>query len=66
MMPYDVHEADLSILDGFSDEYDINEKEYVATAVEYGLIHGYDDSTLRPNQPVSRAEAAALLYNALY
>lgn len=34
---------------------------YVALAVEKGLITGYNDNTFRPNQPVTRAELAALL-----
>ncbi|MEI7026639.1 S-layer homology domain-containing protein [Paenibacillus sp. y28] len=34
---------------------------YVAVAVEKGLIEGYENNTFRPNQPVTRAELAALL-----
>ena len=34
---------------------------YVAVAVEKGLVTGYQDGTFRPNQPVTRAELAALL-----
>ncbi|MFD2612324.1 S-layer homology domain-containing protein [Paenibacillus gansuensis] len=34
---------------------------YVAVALEKKLIAGYDDRTFRPNQPVTRAELAALL-----
>lgn len=34
---------------------------YVQTAVDYQLISGYDDKTYRPNQAVTRAEAAKLL-----
>jgi hypothetical protein len=34
---------------------------YVALAIERGLINGYPDNTFRPNQPVTRAELAALL-----
>lgn len=34
---------------------------YVAVAVEQNLVTGYGDQTFRPNQPVTRAEAAALL-----
>jgi hypothetical protein len=36
----------------------------VATASEYGLISGYEDKTFRPNQPISRAEAAIILSRA--
>ncbi|WP_308635595.1 S-layer homology domain-containing protein [Paenibacillus silvisoli] len=34
---------------------------YVQVAIEKGLITGYQDNTFRPNQPVTRAELAALL-----
>ncbi|MBP3962040.1 S-layer homology domain-containing protein [Paenibacillus lignilyticus] len=34
---------------------------YVQVAIEKGLITGYEDNTFRPNQPVTRAELAALL-----
>jgi hypothetical protein len=34
---------------------------YVAVAVEKGLVNGFDDNTFRPNQPVTRAQIAALL-----
>jgi hypothetical protein len=34
---------------------------YVAVALERKLIEGYEDNTFRPNQPVTRAELAALL-----
>ncbi|WP_248927750.1 S-layer homology domain-containing protein [Paenibacillus hamazuiensis] len=34
---------------------------YVALAIERKLIDGYEDNTFRPNQPVTRAELAALL-----
>jgi hypothetical protein len=34
---------------------------YVALAIKKGIITGYSDKTFRPNQPVSRAELAALL-----
>jgi len=34
---------------------------YVAVAIEKGLVKGYSNNTFRPNQPVTRAELAALL-----
>ncbi|MFC4777032.1 S-layer homology domain-containing protein [Paenibacillus sp. GCM10023252] len=34
---------------------------YVALAIQKGIITGYGDKTFRPNQPVTRAELAALL-----
>ena len=34
---------------------------YVEVATEKGIVTGYEDNTFRPNQPVTRAELAALL-----
>ncbi|MDQ0919977.1 putative integral membrane protein/predicted DNA-binding antitoxin AbrB/MazE fold protein [Paenibacillus sp. V4I5] len=34
---------------------------YVAVAIEKGLVDGFEDNTFRPNQPVTRAQLAALL-----
>ena len=33
--------------------------------ITYDIIHGYEDNTLRPNRNVTRAEAAAIIYNML-
>jgi mono/diheme cytochrome c family protein len=34
---------------------------YITTAIDYGLIEGYEDHTFRPNKTITRAEVAALL-----
>ncbi len=34
---------------------------YVEVAIEKGLVDGFEDNTFRPNQPVTRAQLAALL-----
>lgn len=34
---------------------------YVATAVDHQLVQGFPDGTFRPNDPLTRAQAAALL-----
>jgi hypothetical protein len=34
---------------------------YVEVAIEKGLVNGFEDNTFRPNQPVTRAQIAALL-----
>lgn len=39
-------------------------KVYFAAMVEKGLVKGYDDNTLRPDQSITRAEALALLIRA--
>lgn len=36
---------------------------YIAVAVEKGILKGYPDGTFQPNNPVTRAEMAALLHN---
>lgn len=55
-----------SITRMFSDSQSIsgNAKIYVATAVENGLISGYDDGTFKGQNGITRAEAATLLWRA--
>jgi len=51
----------------FTDAQSIDEnmRNQVALAVEAGLIQGYEDGTVRGNMPVSRAEAAVLIFRAI-
>lgn len=55
-----------SITRMFNDSQSISEnaKIYVATAVENGLISGYDDGTFKGQNGITRAEAATLLWRA--
>ncbi len=41
------------------------QKQYVNTAYNYDLVSGYEDNTFRPNNSLTRAEAAKLVCNAL-
>ncbi len=41
------------------------QKHYVNTAYNHDLVSGYEDNTFRPNNSLSRAEAAQLTCNAL-
>lgn len=54
---------DLSVLEGFSDFSEISEEaqHYVAGFVANGYITGYEDNTLRPNAPITRAESIQML-----
>ena len=64
---YDTFGADESIVDTmFTDASSISNdaKKYVATALERGLIAGYEDNTFRGQNSITRAEAAALLWRA--
>ncbi len=45
----------------FSDVTDAKQKVAVGTAAEYGLINGYEDGTFKPDNTLTRAEAAALI-----
>ncbi len=38
---------------------------YVNTAHQLGLVEGYEDGTFRPDQPITRAEAAVIIANLL-
>lgn len=40
-------------------------KKEVSSAIEKGIILGYEDSTLRPENPVTRAEAAVIIYRTI-
>lgn len=64
---YSITGADMTaLLRMFSDYQSISEsaKIYVASAVENGLISGYDDGTFRGQNGITRAEAATLLWRA--
>lgn len=52
---------------GFSDASQIAQEDagYISSAVENGLIQGFDDGTFRPDDTLTRAEAATLLYRAI-
>lgn len=48
----------------FADSEDISEayRGYVAKAIEWGVLRGYSDSTLRPGNQATRREAAVIIY----
>jgi hypothetical protein len=59
--------ADLSVIEAMFTDYDsISDyaKDYVALAVENKLISGLPDDTFRAQKPITRAEAAAILFRA--
>ncbi|MCK9272827.1 S-layer homology domain-containing protein [Candidatus Gracilibacteria bacterium] len=39
--------------------------KYIATAKNAGIINGYDDGTFGPNNPITRAEAIAVILNTI-
>ena len=55
---------DAVVLDSFSDATSIPDwaRASVAAMVEYGYLSGYEDGTLRLEQPILRCETFALLY----
>lgn len=59
-------DPDLDAIERFRDEEKIskNLRPYIAIAVETGLIKGFEDRTFRPLDPITRAEAASLIYRA--
>lgn len=58
---------DETVLDKFYDKHLVKEamKSKIIAAVENGIIIGYEDSSMRPLNTVSRAEAAVIIYRAL-
>lgn len=66
IIAYDVSDIESRFLDVNSDDWFANG---VAVADDLGIIEGYNDFTFRPNNNITRAEAAAIAsrtYNALY
>lgn len=53
---------------GFADGSAISDwaKAAVKNAVDANIIQGYEDNTFRPDKPVTRAEAAKILYSGMY
>ena len=51
----------------FADTEDISDwaEGAVATAVKYGIVNGYPDNTVRPKKNATRAEAIAVIFNAI-
>ncbi len=47
----------------FDDKADVSAwaYDYVATAIKYGVLNGYDDGTVRPGDTVSREELVAIV-----
>ncbi|MBR5156484.1 MAG: S-layer homology domain-containing protein [Clostridia bacterium] len=60
---YKLERADLSLLKAFSDKEKIGFglEGYMALALEFGIISGYQDNTLRPDANVTRGELAAII-----
>ena len=59
--------ADLSVISKFRDDDDISPalRSYVALAVQTNLIKGDNKGYFRPQDEITRAEAASLIYRAL-
>ncbi len=51
----------------FTDNADIPDwaYSYIGKLIKNGIIKGYEDNTIRPNNNVTRAEAAALIYKSI-
>ncbi len=60
-----INSEDPHLLDVFVDKNEIGEfaKGAIATFVLRDYIHGYEDSTIRPNNYITREEFAQIMYN---
>lgn len=60
-MALDPDDADLSLLEAYMDSGDVstNLRNYVALAIEYGVMQG-SNNNFRPQDPLTRAEASTL------
>lgn len=63
---YSTAQANLGYLNRFIDQNQISPllKPFIAVAIEKDLIRGFEDNTFRPQNAITRAEAAVLLYRA--
>jgi hypothetical protein len=59
---YDIKSADVNIIPFKDVDKKSWQAKVVAKAYEIGLLHGYDDGTVRPNDIISKAEALWVLY----
>jgi len=48
-----------------ADRWQGRAREMVLTLQKYGIVSGYEDGTFRPDQPITRLEAVALIYKTL-
>ncbi|MFM9329081.1 S-layer homology domain-containing protein [Paenibacillus mesotrionivorans] len=66
LLGYSLVDSKLAYVDRFKDKDEIwtGFIPYVSIAVEKGIISGYKDNTFRPKIPVSRAEAAYIIWKA--
>ena len=60
---YKLDRADLSLLKSYSDreEIGLGFDAYMALAIEFGVISGYSDNTIRPDANITRAEFATIM-----
>ncbi len=63
---YKIGDADLSLLRGFSDKEKIGFglESYMALALEFGILSGNSDNTIKPDANITRAEFATLMARA--
>ena len=59
--------ANTALLDSFSDKemFTARDRMYGALALQNGIINGFEDSTLRMNEPATRAEACVMIVRAI-
>lgn len=62
-LKYELETDTAAVENSFSDiaELSMEEKQYIATAVKYGIMDGFDEGTFCPEESITRAQAAAIL-----
>ena len=61
LFPYQVYSANNNII--FPDVSEKWQKDAIYSAVDRGIVHGYEDGTFKPNQKITEAEFAVMLVN---
>ena len=59
--------GDNTVLNDYKDSHKVsyNLRQYVSIAVQAGLLRGYEDNTIRPQEGITRAGTATLLFRAI-
>ena len=53
------------IMSKFKDTEGHYAEKHIDKLVEYGIVNGYEDGTFRPDEPITRGQAAVMVANAL-
>lgn len=62
---YELVESEVNKMDKFTDIKGHYAEEHIKKLAECGIVNGHEDGTFRPDEPVTRGQAAIMVANAL-